>query len=71
MCSKAMAYQCVLRKFGQFDRVWLSEPLPLVALLSIGLAQPASGWQPEDGDQSTVCCVYAFMRACECACACM
>lgn len=45
-----MAYQWVLRKFGQFTRIHLEPPLPLREALFLGLAYPESGLSQREKD---------------------
>jgi len=52
--SKELVYQEVFHRFGDFDRIKLSSPLPLFNVFMIALDSPLSGWKEENGEKDTI-----------------
>jgi len=52
--SKELVYQEVFHRFGDFDRIKLSSPLPIYNLFMIALESPLSGWQESSGEKDSI-----------------
>lgn len=44
----------MFNRFGDFDRIKLSTPLPLHNLFMIALDSPLAGWKESNGDKEAI-----------------